>query len=183
MSPSFLLPAIPTVETARLVLRGHTASDLDACFTLWSDPEVVRHIGGKPSTREDAWSRVLRYAGHWALMGFGFWVVEEKASGRYAGEVGLARFERAIEPPFGETPEAGWVLAPWAQGRGYATEAVRAALGWMEQERGMRRAVCMIDVPNLASIRVAERCGFKEQWRGDYKGEPAIVFSRETAGT
>jgi RimJ/RimL family protein N-acetyltransferase len=62
-------------------------------------------------------------------MGFGFWVVREKSTGRFVGEVGLANFRRDIEPSLGESKEAGWVLSPWAHGKGFATEAVRAALG------------------------------------------------------
>jgi RimJ/RimL family protein N-acetyltransferase len=174
----FPFASVPTVETERLVLRAHTVADFDASFGLWSDPEVTRHIGGKPSTRQDVWNRLLRYAGHWALMGYGYWVVEEKATGRFAGEIGLARFERAIVPPLGSVPEAGWVIAPWAQGRGYASEAVKASLSWIERERGERRTVCMIDPPNTVSLRVAEKCGFAELYHAVYEGEPEIVFER-----
>jgi RimJ/RimL family protein N-acetyltransferase len=175
----FPFPAVPTVESERLVLRGHTLADLDDSLALWGDPEVTRHIGGKPSTREQVWNRLLRYAGHWALMGYGYWVVAEKSGGRFVGEVGLARFERAITPPLGEVPEAGWVIAPWAQGRGYATEAVQASLGWIARERGATRTVCLIDPPNLPSLRVATKAGFEELHRTTYEGEPTIVFARD----
>jgi RimJ/RimL family protein N-acetyltransferase len=168
----------PSFETDRLVLRGHTVADFDDCAALWSDPVVTRHIGGRPSTREDAWSRLLRYAGHWTLLGFGYWVVREKSSGRFVGEVGFADFERDIEPPFDGAPEAGWVLAPWAHGKGLATEAVSGAIGWIGQRFGGVRTVCIIDPDNVASIRVAEKCGYVEFHRTTYKGGPAILFER-----
>src|SRR5690242_21259683 len=76
------LATAPTLETARLRLRAHRPDDFAACRAIWSDPEIVRHIGGKPSTGEEAWRRLLTYAGLWRLLGFGYWAIEERASGR-----------------------------------------------------------------------------------------------------
>ena len=145
---------------------------------MWADPQVTRYITGKPSTREETWFRLLRNAGHWQLMGFGFWVVREKSTGRFVGEVGLADFHRDIEPPLGESKEAGWVLAPWCHGKGYATEAVRAALRWAEDRFGPERVVCLIAPENEASLKVAHKCGFREFSRGTYKGEPSLMLER-----
>jgi RimJ/RimL family protein N-acetyltransferase len=86
--------AIPVVETERLVLRGHRRDDLADCVGMWGDPEVTRHIGGRPSTDEEVWARLLRYLGHWQVMGFGYWIVHERASGRFVGEVGFADSDR-----------------------------------------------------------------------------------------
>lgn len=77
---------------------------------MWADPLVTRYIGGTPFSEEDSWARLLRYAGHWALLGFGFWAIEEKETGRFAGELGFADFKRDIHPPLEATPELGWVL-------------------------------------------------------------------------
>ena len=78
---------IPELEKNRLCLRGHRLEDLDDCLALWSDPEVVRHIGGNPYSRKSVWERMLRYAAHWAWMNFGYWAVEEKSTGSFVGEV------------------------------------------------------------------------------------------------
>lgn len=170
--------AIPALDTERLLLRGHRREDLADCAAMWGDPAVTRYIGGRPSTREEVWARLLRYVGHWALLGFGYWVVVDKASGRFVGEVGFADFQREIDPPLGDAPEIGWALAPWAHGRGFATEAVRAAVAWGEARFGARRTVCLISPENLASIRVAQKCGYAESGRTHYKGEPTLLFSR-----
>jgi RimJ/RimL family protein N-acetyltransferase len=110
------IDSAPPIDTARLTLRGHKAGDIDESAALWADPMVVRHIGGRPFSREESWTRLLRYAGHWALLGFGYWVVRERSSGRFVGEVGLADYRRDLVPAIEGTPEAGWVLAPWAHG-------------------------------------------------------------------
>jgi len=88
-------------------------------------------------------------------------VVEEKASGMFAGEVGFADYRREMESPVKELPEIGWVLPTWAHGRGYATEAARAALRWGDEHFSPPRTTCIVSPDNLPSIRVAEKCGFR----------------------
>jgi len=169
---------IPVVESERLRLRGHRIEDFQNCLSLWSDPAVTRFIGGKPLSGEETWARLLRYSGHWTLLGFGYWVVEEKQTGRFVGEVGFADFRRQIEPSFEGIPEIGWVLMPRAQGKGYATEAVTAALAWGEKHFGGATTGCLINPDNLASIRVAEKVGFREFCRTFYKDHQATIYRR-----
>lgn len=169
---------VPTLLTPRLVLRGHHVDDLAACTAMWSDPEVTRHIGGRPFTEEDVWARIMRYTGHWALLGFGYWAVVERESERFVGEVGLADMRRDQLPDFHGAAEVGWALAPWAQGRGLATEAVMAALGWAEGALVGMRTVCMIEPSHPASHRVASKCGFVAYDRVDYKGESVVLLER-----
>jgi RimJ/RimL family protein N-acetyltransferase len=171
-------PVPSAIDTERLTLRRPRLEDFDEAFAMWTDPQVTRFITGKPSTREEMWFRLLRNAGHWDLMGFGFWVVREKSTGRFVGEVGLADFHRDLEPPLGDFKEAGWVLSPAAHGKGYATEAVHAALRWAEGRFGPERVVCLIAPENEASLKVAHKCGFREFSRGTYKGEPSLLLER-----
>src|SRR5688572_9328375 len=164
------------LHTDRLTLRGHRLEDFDESAAMWADPTVVRHIGGKPFTRQEAWTRLLRYVGHWQLLGWGYWVVRERSSGRFVGEVGFADFKRELEPSIEGLPEAGWVLAPWAHGQGFATEALRAAMDWGKSRIGGERTVCIIDPDNQASLRVAGKCGFSEVLRTTYMGDPTILL-------
>jgi RimJ/RimL family protein N-acetyltransferase len=172
---------IPVLETERLKLRGHGLDDFGPCAAMWADPEVSRQLGRKPFSEEESWTRLLRYVGHWALLGFGYWVVEDRASGKFAGEVGFANFKRDMESPVKALPEIGWVLAPWAHGKGYATEAARAAVGWGDQNFSPRKTTCIISPDNPRSIRVAEKCGYRELQLTMYKGKPAVVFLREVS--
>jgi RimJ/RimL family protein N-acetyltransferase len=169
---------IPVLDTERLTLRGHRLDDFAACAAMWGDPVVCRNLGRKSFTEEESWTRLLRYVGHWALLGFGYWVVEEKATGTFVGEVGFADFKREMESPVKQLPEIGWVLAARAHGQGYATEAARAALQWGDQNFSPAQTTCIISPENLASIRVAEKCGYRNLQLTEYKGQPTIVFVR-----
>jgi RimJ/RimL family protein N-acetyltransferase len=170
---------IPVLETERLMLRAHRLDDFPPCAAMWADPAVSRQLGRKPFTEEESWTRLLRYVGHWSLLGFGYWVVEEKASGKFAGEVGFADYKREMDSPVKELPEIGWVLPTWAHGRGDATEAARAALHWGDEHFSPPRTTCIVSPDNLPSIRVAEKCGYRDLQLSSYKGQPTIVFVRE----
>jgi RimJ/RimL family protein N-acetyltransferase len=168
----------PVVDTPRLLLRPHVIADFEACFSMWSDPDVTRYIGGRPQTGEEVWARMMRYAGMWALVGMGFWAIEEKASGKYVGEVGVMDARRDMSPPFIDEPEIGWSLLPSEQGRGFALEAVTAAIGWAEVKLDPHMLVCIISPGNAASLRLAGRLGFRERLQTTYHDEPTIQLER-----
>jgi len=169
---------IPVIETARLRLRGYVAEDLAACAALWGDPEVTRYIMGKPLTGEEVWSRLLRHAGHWQWLGFGYWAVEEKSSGTFIGELGFVDYKRATEPAFIGVPELGYSLVARVHGNGYATEGLQAAVAWGDEHFKKSRTVCIVNPENGASLRVAEKCGYREYGRGKYKERPIVMLER-----
>lgn len=151
---------VPEILTARLKLRAHVLEDFESLVKLWAEPSVFRYTVGKPSSRTDAWARLLRYRGHWSVMGYGFWAVEERATGAYVGELGLAEFRREIDPPIEGMAEAGWAFGTAGTGKGYATEALTAALAWADGHLAIPTFCCIVDPANVASLRVAEKCGF-----------------------
>ncbi len=169
---------VPVLETERLRLRAHRIDDYDACYATWSDPAVTRFIGGVPQTTEQVWDRMLRSLGMWGMLGYGYWAVEEKSSGRYVGDVGHADLRRDIEPSLRGMLEFGWVLAPWAHGQGYASEAVNAATLWSRVHLPELNAVCIIAPENAPSIRVAEKAGFAKWVDTTYHGGPIGVYRR-----
>jgi RimJ/RimL family protein N-acetyltransferase len=166
------------LETERLLLRPHRLSDHTQRCEMTSDPETMRFVGGQPQSAEENWSRILRYAGHWALFGYGLFAVEEKASGRLAGEVGLMHFRRGLGDDFDPFPEGAWILARWAEGRGYASEAIEAVIGWHEEMHGDGRQVCIIAPDNLPSLRLAAKLGFLPYREAPYHGNEVILHAR-----
>jgi RimJ/RimL family protein N-acetyltransferase len=169
---------IPPIETKRLVLRGHAIQDFDALHAMWNEPAVYRYIFGRPLTREEVWSRLLRYSGHWALLGYGYWVLEERATGAYMGEIGFADYHRDIDPPLDGRPEMGWGLKTSAHGKGYATEALQAITAWGDAHFAGKETCAIVAPENTASIRLAEKIGFVKKLETTYKGEPTLVFYR-----
>jgi len=169
---------IPVLETGRLRLREKRLADFPAFCELWRDPNVTRYVCGKPRTQEESWAAFLRMCGHWAVMGYGYWVVEEKASGEVIGEVGFGDFKRDITPSIKGEPEAGWVLATSAHGKGFATEAARAAIAWGDAHFNGARMSCIIDPRHTASFTVAGKCGFTQTARTTYRGDDIVLLHR-----
>lgn len=164
--------------TERLVLRPPCDFDFDDYAAMSADPETFRFSERGPMSGDEAWTRLLRHAGHWALMGYGLFIVEEKRSGRFVGEAGFGDFRRDLGDWFDALPEASWTIVPSAQGRGYATEAAGAALAWIEQRLGARRTVCLIHGGNGASLRVAAKLGYAAFAQTVYRGYPALLHER-----
>lgn len=166
----------PIIETPRTILRPHRLEDFDAYTVMWADPVVTRFIGGKPRTREESWMRFLRHAGLWSLLGYGFWAIEEKATGHFIGEAGFHDLKRDMEPSIEGIPEAGWALASQAHGQGLASEVVGRALAWGDET--FARTVCIIDPENAGSLNVAAKCGYKELLRTTYHDAATILLER-----
>jgi RimJ/RimL family protein N-acetyltransferase len=165
------------VQTARLILRQNHPSDLDARCAITGDPDFMRFVGGVYD-RQENWARIMRYIGHWTAFGYGLFAIEERDTGRYVGNVGLARFERALGEDFDPFPEAAWMIAQWAEGRGYAAEAMTAALDWHERAFGAQRQVCIIDPGNAASLRLAAKLGFVAYREAANRGVPVLLHGR-----
>jgi RimJ/RimL family protein N-acetyltransferase len=171
----------PELTTARLVLRAPRPDDFDAALAMWTDPQVVRFIGGRAQSREEVWGRILRYIGHWRTLGYGFWTIADRDDGAFLGECGFADFHREIAPAI-DVPEMGWALVSGAHGQGYASEALAAAAAWGDAHLDAPRTACIIDPDNAPSLRVAARLGFRETRRTLYREAPTVVLHRLRGG-
>ncbi|MDF9301426.1 GNAT family N-acetyltransferase [Tritonibacter mobilis] len=169
----------PVLETDRLILRRHELGDFDAVAQMWAEPEVVRFITGTPSTPEESWTRLMKYIGHWSMLGYGFWAVILRETGAYVGDVGFANFRRDITPSLEGVPEAGWVLSPQVHGKGIATEAVACMHHWAETETLWDKTCCIFDPEHHISHRVAQRLGYQASDQlGSYRGKPTLIMHR-----
>ena len=166
------------LETERLLLRRPIRSDFEPMRQMICDPQVVTHIGGSPLCRAEAWARFQRDVGHWTLEGFGQFTVLEKASGRYVGKLGHARFMRDLGARAETEVEMTWTLASGFHGQGYAAEAGRAALEWFDAH-GARRTACIVAEANLASLKLAEKLGYREVDRLTGGSGTRVVLVRE----
>ncbi|MEM9758584.1 MAG: GNAT family N-acetyltransferase [Pseudomonadota bacterium] len=170
---------VPEILSARLRLRGHRARDHSAATELWQCPEVYRFILGAPLSSQDVWLRILRYSGLWDFLGYGYWAVEERSSGAYVGQLGFADFRRGLVGFDGRYPEAGWVIHPAYAGRGYATEGMKAAFGWLDAQDFGARSFCLISPENELSLRVATKLGFRFALNTPMGSSSTGVFFRD----
>lgn len=147
----------PTLETDRLLLRPLREHDLDAYTAMMQTPEVRASLHlPEGYGREEAWQQMAAFAGQWVLRNHGQWALEEKSTGTFVGRAGPHRPEREDWPGI----EIGWSLHPEHWGRGYATEAGRAAIDWVFANHDVDELFSLILHANTASQGVAKRLGF-----------------------
>ena len=163
----------PVIETERLILRRWREADIAPNSAMLADPASARFItsDGKPIT--DAfvgWRNAAIMAGHWALHGFGMFVVEEKPTGRFVGRVGP--WLPSGWPGF----EIGWGIASGFRGKGYAVEAARASIDWAFANFAIDQIIHCIDRENVASQSVAQRLGATIEREIDLFGHVADVW-------
>ncbi len=158
------------------MLRDFELRDLDYFLNFFGDPEASQHVGG-PSSREDTWRRMLAGAALWSLTGIGMWSLEDR-DGQAIGHLGFFDFLRDCDPSIAGQPEMGWILAPAAHGKGYATEACEAILEWFERNFGRHSIWALISPGNDASIKLAMKLGFVRQSDGTYRDKPQTYWLR-----
>jgi RimJ/RimL family protein N-acetyltransferase len=149
----------PRIETERLVLRLPRREDFEGYAELLGDEEAARHIGGT-MTRAAAWRRYLQMPGAWLVQGFGMFAVEDRATGEWLGQAG------PWQPEGWPGTEVGWSFRRAAWGRGYATEAARAAIGWAFENLGWSEVIHCIAPENTPSQGVAQRLGSRNRGPG-----------------
>ena len=170
--------SIPEITTDRLVLRGFAGGDYQPFLAMMAEPNVFEHIGGKPLDDEEGMRRLCMYAGLFPIQGAGMWAVEDRASGRLVGQVGLFNLNRNLDPHPPGRFEMGWIFATECHGRGLAREACEAALGWLGENFGPTPLFAIIAPGNAASMKLAERLGFERTADAAYKGETLTCWQR-----
>ena len=141
--------------TERLAFREMHADDIDLLATVLGDPTVL--WVSRAWTRDEIRRWIARAEAEQRERGYGMWMVSERPTGTFVGEVGLT------EQVFAGTRdvEVGYQLRPEFWGRGYATEAGLAAIAFGRDVVGLERIVALIDPRNTASQRVAAKLGMR----------------------
>jgi RimJ/RimL family protein N-acetyltransferase len=159
------------LTTDRLLLRQFKESDLDAHAAMCADPEVMRYVGeGHTMTRMEAWRNMAMILGHWQLRGYGTWAVEERATKEFVGRVGF------MYPDGWPGLELGGVIGRSHWGRGFATEAGKAALKYAFGKLERDHVISLIHPENEASISVAKRLGETLEGETELFGQKVLIY-------
>ena len=165
---------IPEIETDRLLLRGWREADVDALADIRRDAEVARWLGHPDPDR--AAESIAWWVEHWRIHGFGLWALEDKASGRFIGRLGLMHHGDWTASE--HDAEVGWTLARDAWGRGYATEGARAALEFARAV-GIRRVISITLPTNIRSQRVMQKLGLTYRGEANWHGFDQVWYATD----
>lgn len=161
-------PIFPIV-TARLLLRPLRRDDLDALAEVYLHPLVMRWIGSH--TRDDVEREFALQREYQASLGWSFWAVEERHTGRMIGDCGLQPLDHR-----GPEVELGYDLHPDAWGRGLATEAARGVMEQAFGPLGIDRVVAVVKPEHVASQRVLVKAGLQPAGTCRAYGESMLLY-------
>lgn len=146
------------IETDLLRLRTFTQDDVPAVLAMSQEDCARRWLPSQVYRDEAHAAKTV----NWLIQQFDVrttpmnnvfvFGIEEKASGRLIGHVGLS--------PLFDSVEVGFGIATAVQGRGYATQAVTAACDWAFSQFALSAILGVTDEENVTSQRVLRRCGF-----------------------
>jgi RimJ/RimL family protein N-acetyltransferase len=153
------------LRTGRLRLRSWREEDLAPFAALNADPRVMEHMPQLLS-RQESDAMVARIRGHFDARGFGLWAVEVAGVADFIGYVGLLAVP--FDAHFTPAVEVGWRLAAEHWGRGYATEAARAALAFGFDELRLDEIVSFTVLANRRSWSVMERLSMTRSPADDF---------------
>lgn len=144
------------ITTDRLLLTPPTLDDVPAIFRLRTDPEVAVHLNRKLQTSvEEAEAFIVKLNTGFDEGKWHYWLVKSKEEGTFLGTICLWNFSEDRL-----SAEVGYELLPEYQGKGFASEALEAVLGFGFNILGLGRIDAIIEAPNGRSISLAERFGF-----------------------
>ncbi len=152
------------IDTQRLRLRHWRESDRENFSAMNADPEVVADLGGPINARASD-AKFDRYCAHWERHGFGRWLVETR-SGEFLGYSGVMASHG--DHPLGAHYEMGWRLVRPAWGKGYATEASRAALDDAFARLNLTEILAYTAPDNLRSQAVMAHLGLTRDPARDF---------------
>ena len=168
------MASIIELETSRLRMRQWRESDRAPFAAMNADPAVMEFFASPPSPAAsdasiDAWQA------QFAARGWSNWAVELRESSEFIGFTGLSVPRRTFS--FSPCVEVGWRLARQFWGRGFATEAARAALRVAFERLSLSEIVSFTAVGNLRSRAVMERIGMRNtnqdfEYPGIVEGHP-----------
>ena len=158
-------------ETDRLILRSWRIDDLDDFARLHGNPVTMRDHGATLD-RAGSERKLLGYIEQYQRHGHIRWRVGTK-EGEFLGYVGL--YPNGDDHPLGRHSDIGWRLLPQAWGKGYATEAARAAMDHAFDHCGLTEILAYTQVENLSSQAVIARLPFHRDPSRDFSIEEELA--------
>lgn len=145
-----------SISTERLVLRPFDEDDVSGLAEMMNDEQVTAWTSAPhPYTEEDARNWIARLAPAERAEGRGIvFAVTEFLTQRLVGIVHLQNTDWRVR-----ASEIAYVIAPWARGEGYASEAALATAQWLFHDRKFERLELRTAADNAASQQVAQKIG------------------------
>jgi ribosomal-protein-alanine N-acetyltransferase len=169
-------PGLEQIITARMRGERLRRDHEPELMALLRDPRVARTLtdDGRPPDRAAVRARLAYGVRHWERLGFGLWLLRDRATGEVVGRGGLQTTSATGQ----DETEAAWTIVPTRWGEGLATELARAAIEAGLRPLGLASVIAYTTADNAASQRVMEKSGFRYEREFIRAGRPMVLFRR-----
>ena len=146
------------IETERLILRPFLIGDAQSVLNNWAGDEVVQKMYGEPvyKTIEEVQGLLDKYITAYRSGYYYRWAVVEKKSGECIGQIAYFLVDK-----YNSWGEIEYCIGSAYQGKGYATEATKAIIGYGFDKIGFNKVQICVRPSNIKSKKVIEKCGFE----------------------
>ena len=167
-------PTLPSITTARMILRPFVMDDAQPLFEIVNEPDIFQYFPNKAPWLLEKCERYINFqTRHWEKLGYGHWALTLAETGRLFGWCGLEFLEDTNET------EVGYLLSRSFWGKGYATEAASSSIQFGKNEVGLQEIIGLTDLLNIASQRVLEKSGLIFTRKQVYFGMEMFRFSTQ----
>ncbi len=143
------------LKTDRLTLREIRVEDVDRLYEIYAGPGITDFIEPLYEDRDEEIVYTRDYIKYqYGFYGYGLWIVVENDTGRIVGRAGLTNRAGYLEA------ELAYVIEKDRQGRGYAQEALSAAIDYARDELYLESLNCFIVPGNDISLHICKKLGF-----------------------
>ena len=184
------------IESERLIFRRIEQADFEFFARIHADPIVARYLGnGKPRSIQETHELLERYFETYKSLELGPLAVLRKSDGVLIGRCGLSDMALEVDTASGKLPwvwyqrsqvpldanvifeqELGYTFDRNYWGQGYASEAAARVFEYASSTKQFRRIVSVIHPENAASIRIAKKCGARQENNVMQMGEEFFRF-------
>jgi len=168
-----ILLSIPKIETERLILRQALNTDLhDWANQVFAVPDVIRYMPKRNMTPLERAERAFNnYNRLWEERGIGGWIITDKQDGKFIGSIEIEYLDDTDEY------ELGYCLSKDYWGKGFATEASRAAVRFGFESVKLDRIIAVVVPENTASWRVLEHIGMIFEKKAVYYDLDVVYYA------
>ena len=160
------------IETERLRLREFDSTDGELIFELLNSQGWLKYIGSRSiATIDDAVNYIeTKLQKGYRESGFGFYLVELKATGVKTGMCGLVKREGL------DDVDIGFALLPQYENKGYAYESSMAVIQYAKNKLKINKLAAITMPSNFTSVKLLEKLGMKFDKKISLPGDPEELF-------
>ena len=153
-------------NTERTEIRELSEKDVDEVIKISRQEHIIRFVEDGRVSETEQREKLLAYMENvYKVYDFGIWGIFEKNTDILIGVISLDFLKTTENAEY----EAGFFIRKEKLGLGFAKEALNAIVHYAKNNLEASRLIAVTDKENIETIKLLEKCSFKEISRDNRK--------------